>query len=122
MPNVVDDENTRIPLVLIDTAGCDYHEIENTEPDQLSRGNEYEVNLVANHVESLINAGVKSSDIGIITPYNMQVELLRLRLANVSASIEIKSVDGFQGREKQAIIISLVRSNDKGIKIFVIKQ
>ncbi|RDD36858.1 DNA-binding protein SMUBP-2 [Trichoplax sp. H2] len=114
LPNVSDDENTRIPIVLIDTAGCDYHEMENTEPDQPSRGNEYEVNLVVIHVEKLINAGVKPSDIGIITPYNMQVELLRLKLAKVSLNIEIKSVDGFQGREKEAIIISLVRSNEKG--------
>ena len=46
--------------------------------------------------------------------YFDQVELLRLRLSNNYPKVEIKSVDGFQGREKEAVIISLVRSNKKG--------
>ena len=46
--------------------------------------------------------------------YFNQVELLRLRLSNNYPKVEIKSVDGFQGREKEAVIISLVRSNKKG--------
>ena len=29
--------------------------------------------------------------------------------------VEVKTVDGFQGREKEAVVISLVRSNEKGI-------
>ena len=43
-----------------------------------------------------------------------QVELLRVRLSQKYPGLEIKSVDGFQGREKEAVVISLVRSNDKG--------
>ncbi len=42
-----------------------------------------------------------------------QVELLRLRLATQHPRLEIKSVDGFQGREKEAVVITLVRSNAK---------
>lgn len=45
----------------------------------------------------------------------VQVELLRLRLSSQYPKLEIKSVDGFQGREKEAVVISLVRSNPKGI-------
>lgn len=45
----------------------------------------------------------------------VQVELLRLRLSSQYPTLEIKSVDGFQGREKEAVVISLVRSNPKGI-------
>jgi len=42
------------------------------------------------------------------------VELIRLRLADRYPAVEVKSVDGFQGREKEAVVISLVRSNPKG--------
>ena len=44
----------------------------------------------------------------------LKVELLRLRLLSKYPALEIKSVDGFQGREKEAVVISLVRSNTKG--------
>lgn len=66
------------------------------------------------HVEHLMKCGIPASAIGIITPYNAQVaELRSLRPENLSA-LEISSVDGFQGREKEAIVISMVRSNDRG--------
>lgn len=47
-------------------------------------------------------------------PNTFKVELLRLRLSSKYPALEIKSVDGFQGREKEAVVISLVRSNKKG--------
>ena len=48
----------------------------------------------------------------MIAPYAAQVRLLREQLA--VPGLEIDSVDGFQGREKEAVVISLVRSNPKG--------
>lgn len=46
----------------------------------------------------------------------IQVELIRSRLSTKYPALEIKSVDGFQGREKEAVVISMVRSNTKGKK------
>ena len=57
---------------------------------------------------------MKSHQIGIITPYSKQREGLTANLQEKYPDLEIKSVDGFQGREKEAIIWSLVRSNEQG--------
>ena len=45
----------------------------------------------------------------MITPYAAQARLLRELIAD--PAVEIDTVDGFQGREKEAVVISLVRSN-----------
>ncbi|GFS16916.1 DNA-binding protein SMUBP-2 [Elysia marginata] len=70
LEGVSDTEETRVPLLLIDTAGCDLQELD--LPEEVSKGNEGEADVVACHVESLIKAGVKSVDIAVIAPYNMQ--------------------------------------------------
>jgi superfamily I DNA and/or RNA helicase len=58
---------------------------------------------------------VAPGDIAIITPYVAQVRLLRAQLAElVAGGLEVDSVDGFQGREKEAVVLDLVRSNDAG--------
>jgi superfamily I DNA and/or RNA helicase len=49
----------------------------------------------------------------VITPYNAQVQLLRRLLEGIEG-LEIGTVDGIQGREKEAVVISLVRSNENG--------
>ncbi|KAF6751163.1 P-loop containing nucleoside triphosphate hydrolase protein [Ephemerocybe angulata] len=60
-----------------------------------------------------IAAGILPSQIAIITPYQAQVTLLTSLLRPVyGPSLEIGTVDGMQGREKEAIVISMVRSND----------
>ena len=55
---------------------------------------------------------LRPRDIAVIAPYAAQVRLLREQLD--VPGLEIDSVDGFQGREKEAVVISLVRSNPKG--------
>ncbi len=74
--------------------------------------NEREAHRVKLLAEALLEAGVRPQDIGIISPYDGQVRLLEQMLD--FAGVEVKTVDGFQGREKEVIILSLVRANDKG--------
>ncbi|XP_012521067.1 PREDICTED: DNA-binding protein SMUBP-2 [Propithecus coquereli] len=112
LPGVAATEETGMPLLLVDTAGCGLFELE--QEDEQSRGNSGEVRLVSLHVQALVDAGVQASDIAVITPYNLQVDLLRQSLAHKHPELEIKSVDSFQGREKEAVILSFVRSNRKG--------
>lgn len=103
--------DTEAVFLLLDTAGCGFDESETD--DEGSRANPGEAEIVARHVESLLDARVPGSVVGVITPYQAQVQLLRRRLA-AHADVEISTVDGFQGREKEAIVLSLVRSNPRG--------
>ena len=67
--------------------------------------------VVAEYVQRLLDAGLGQDQIGILTPYSAQVGLLRQLLKTEYPDVEIGTVDGFQGREKEAILLSLVRSN-----------
>jgi len=59
-------------------------------------------------------------DVGIISPYRAQVQYLRRLLMKreffkpFRRLISVNTVDGFQGQERDVIVISLVRSNDEG--------
>ncbi|XP_019132765.2 DNA-binding protein SMUBP-2 [Larimichthys crocea] len=112
LPGVTCVDETVTPLLLIDTAGCGLSEMEVT--DEQSKGNKGEVDIVELHIKALTEAGLKAKDIAVIAPYNLQVDLLRQKLSLRHPELEIKSVDGFQGREKEAVVLSLVRSNRKG--------
>ena len=105
-------------LVLIDSAGCDMEEAEPQDGETAeSKSNEGEARVALAHAARLVSAGVPAAAIGVISPYSAQVALLRefRREAGDSlAALEVSTVDGFQGREKEAIIISCVRSNSRG--------
>ncbi len=98
------------PVTFIDTAGAGYQD--QLEPDGESRLNPDEAHVVVKLVNQLLEAGLPARDVGIITPYAAQVRLLRGLLP--FSDLEVDTVDGFQGREKEAIVISLVRANDDG--------
>lgn len=110
LPHVARLPLTETPLAFIDTAGAGYDE--ELEPDGESRRNVQEADVALRQVEALLVAGVASQEIAVIAPYAAQVRLLRSKL--VDAEVEVDTVDGFQGREKEAVIISLVRSNGNG--------
>jgi ATP-dependent RNA/DNA helicase IGHMBP2 len=118
-------------LFMIDSSGCLMYE--DAADGSVSHRNMNEAQLVAVHTMSLLSAGVHPKDIGIITPYNGQLEVLRLLFAQLDLvkiktafpssspiqslysleALDIKTIDGFQGGEKECIIISLVRSNER---------
>ncbi|KAJ9630899.1 hypothetical protein H2203_001426 [Taxawa tesnikishii (nom. ined.)] len=114
-----DTEDTREPLVFWDTQGGDFPE--KTDVEDLGRSkaslfgeskcNEHEVALVRLHVQNLVDAGLRPEDIAIVTPYNGQLAILSKSMKEEFPGIELGSVDGFQGREKEAVVVSLVRSN-----------
>ncbi len=110
LPGVTKTPLTETPIEFIDTAGASYDE--ELESDGQSRLNRHEAELVALKVRALLDAGVPANQIGVITPYAAQARLLREKLP--IDDLEIDTVDGFQGREKEAIVISLVRSNESG--------
>ncbi|KTW26261.1 uncharacterized protein T551_03560 [Pneumocystis jirovecii RU7] len=126
LDGVNDTEETRESLVFYNTQGAYmYESIENNEHMNIfseSKSNQMEASLVNEYVIKLINAGVKQEDIAVITPYSAQVSLLLQILKEKYPQIEINTVDGFQGREKEAIIFSLVRSNEKGEVGFLVDK
>ena len=63
-----------------------------------------------------LSFGVQPTAVGVITPYWAQVSLLRSLLWTdpTMRRIEVRTVDGYQGREKELIFLSLVRSNADG--------
>lgn len=112
---------TQCPLLLLDTrmpygslsVGCEEH------LDPAGTGsfyNEGEADIVVQHVLSLISAGVSPTAIAVQSPYVAQVQLLRDRLDEIpeAVGVEVATIDSFQGREADAVIISMVRSNTLG--------
>lgn len=92
------------PIVFIDTLG---KFAEKSRRGSFSKYNPEEGKLVKKLVEELKEMGIRPEDIGVITPYKDHEDYLK----GLIPDVEVKTVDGFQGREKEVIIISLVRSN-----------
>lgn len=106
---------TETPLLWIDTAGAGFDE----QRDELTRSLycEGEIRVVAQATRQLLEAGVPPESIGVVAPYSAQVS--RLRALPDLAGVEVASVNAFQGREKEAIVCSFVRSNAEGELGFV---
>lgn len=100
------------PFVFIDTAGRGWEE--ERAADDPSTRNPAQADRVASEVKRLLARGLPPADVAVISPYEAQARLLRERLAEARGEgLEVGTVDGFQGREKEAVIVDLVRSNDE---------
>ena len=96
------------PLLFLDTAGKGFDE--SKAPQTQSLRNEGEAELVVARVRELLAQGLNPRELGVITPYRAQALWLREQLLDLT-ELEVDTVDAFQGREKDVIIVSLVRSN-----------
>jgi predicted DNA helicase len=104
-----------LPVVFAELEGA-----ERKERRSHSYENPAEAEAVAEWVGELTAAGVPPRQIGVITPYAAQVRrIARLLEASGIEGVEVKSVDGFQGREKEVILLSFVRCNREGELGFV---
>lgn len=107
------------PWVVVDSAGCGFEEVRSKEGGSVS--NPDEAAFVLDRAVEWLTAHPDIS-LGIVAPYAAQVETLRegwsdhLRAhpALRQTAVTIHTVDGFQGQERDAMIVSLTRSNDKG--------
>uniref|UniRef100_A0A7S2K300 DNA replication ATP-dependent helicase/nuclease n=1 Tax=Leptocylindrus danicus TaxID=163516 RepID=A0A7S2K300_9STRA len=79
--------------------------------------NEVEVALVKHSVNALLACGLKPNEVGVICPLRSQIRLLDedMYLSGMKNNgLEVSTIDRYQGRDKHAIIISFVRSNEEG--------
>ena len=91
------------------------HGAEMEEESGSSRSNMDEAAVVVKVVNDLLAPGdLSSEDIGVISPYAGQVRLIRSMVDDQIEGLEVKSVDGYQGREKEIIVLSTVRANEAG--------
>lgn len=97
------------PALFVDTAGMGEEE---RDPVSQSVFNTTEVGVVAVALAQLRDAGVSPDRIGVIAPYSAQVS--RLGSLPEADGIEVATVNAFQGREAEVIVMSFTRSNADG--------
>lgn len=112
------------PIVWIDTDGMDMKE--EFVGENYGRINKGEAQLTLetlhNYFERIGRQRMLDErlDVGIISPYRAQVQYLRRQIRHddyfkpFRNAIAVNTVDGFQGQERDIIVISLVRANDDG--------
>lgn len=74
--------------------------------------NPVEATITAQLIEALVTTGVPATDIGVITLYRSQLALIKQNLRH-RPEVEMHTADRFQGRDKDVIVLSLVRNNEQ---------
>lgn len=100
------------------------YDLENSKEEDMdgSKYNRMEaafcIGLCQHMVESCADVRKNKWSIGFVSPYKEQVRVLRQEITRsripASVAIEVNTVDGFQGREKDVIVFSCVRSSKRG--------
>jgi ATP-dependent RNA/DNA helicase IGHMBP2 len=112
------------PIEFIDTAGCGF--FEQTNPESKSSMNPEEMDILFKHLQAYMDSAIalniqeNIANIGIISPYKAQVNLIQENIKNLwegypsfKKKIVVNTIDSFQGQERDIVYISLVRSNEK---------
>ena len=108
------------PWLWVDTAGCGFDEQRSEEGGSVS--NREEAQFVLDRAVDWLGLHPGMS-LGIVAPYSAQVELLKMLWQErkrdgepslSSADVTIHTVDGFQGQERDGMLVSMTRSNDRG--------
>ncbi|KAJ1537085.1 Tripartite DNA replication factor, partial [Nowakowskiella sp. JEL0078] len=73
--------------------------------------NEIEAKLIFQLVETMLLCGSEEGSIGVISPYRSQLKEIK-NLLNHRKNVEMHTIDKYQGRDKDCIIVSMVRSNN----------
>ena len=114
------------PMTWIDTAQLNIEAHEELVGETYGRINRAEAHLTIDTLQQYFERLGRQRviderlDVGIISPYRAQVQLLRRMLRKsayfkpLKQLISVNTVDGFQGQERDIIVISLVRANDEG--------
>lgn len=112
------------PVVWVDTSDGDF--AEDTLSESMSRINKQEAELLVSQLQAYIEKIGKERvleeniDFGLISPYKAQVQYIRGLIKRNAffkpfrKLITVHTVDGFQGQERDVIMISLVRANENG--------
>lgn len=94
------------PVIFVNTDMLPAYEAK----DHQTLNNPVEACLIAKITQELVKNEIEGKDIGIITPYNSQANLIRHSLS--VSSVEIHTIDKYQGRDKDCILVSFVRSSE----------
>lgn len=73
--------------------------------------NSAEISIVSQLVDSFLTVGVPAEEVGVMTHYRAQLSLFKDKLKSYPG-IEMHTTDRFQGRDKEVILLSLVRNNE----------
>jgi superfamily I DNA and/or RNA helicase len=111
------------PLQFIDTAGCGYEE----EQEGTRIGNPEEARFLLKQLRHFVQelkqhyAIAEFPTIAVISPYKHQVELMKeavladAYLQELGSAISVNTIDSFQGQERDAVFISMTRSNPENV-------
>lgn len=73
-------------------------------------------------IPEALKLGFANDDIGIITPYRLQINQLRVHFTSEQLSILVGSIEEFQGLERKIILVSTVRSDKIGVELDILRK
>lgn len=107
-------EYNGLAIIWIDTSNC-----KNKQEEEIAKtfSNDLEAEIVGKQLKLINKNSNNDIEVGIITPYSAQKNLIRKQIININTNnikgeVPINSVDAFQGGQKDVIIYSTVRSNN----------